>query len=86
MTELTLALDIGGTKIAAGLVTPAGELARSATMATPRGDGEQVWQVVEKLIADTTAGSVVRGVGIACAWTDRRPGGHRQPDQHPRLE
>ena len=66
MTELTLALDIGGTKIAAGLVTPAGELARSTTMATPRGDGEQVWQVVEKLIADTTAGSVVRGVGIAC--------------------
>lgn len=66
MTELSLALDIGGTKIAAGLVTPAGELVRSATVPTPRGDGEQVWQAVASLVADMTAASAVRGVGIGC--------------------
>ncbi len=67
---LTLALDIGGTKIAAGLVDPAGELVYAATLPTPNGEGaEQVWAVVERMIADAmrAAGGPIRAVGIACA-------------------
>lgn len=65
--RLPLALDIGGTKIAAALVTPGGELVRTAVMPTPRGDGEQVWQAVARLLTEMTADGPVTGVGIACA-------------------
>ncbi|MFZ3319865.1 ROK family protein, partial [Mycobacterium sp.] len=50
---LTLTLDIGGTKIAVGLVDPAGELVHAATRPTPKGQAaEQVWGVVQQMIAD----------------------------------
>ena len=67
---LTLALDIGGTKIAAGLVDPAGALAHTVIRPTPKGQGaEQVWLAVQQTIADAVlnAGGPVRGVGIASA-------------------
>ncbi len=67
---LTLALDIGGTKIAVGLVDPAGELVHTTTCPTPNHqDAEHVWGVVEQLIADTVASAegAVRAVGIGCA-------------------
>ena len=67
---LTLALDIGGTKIAVGLVDPAGELVHTAARPTPKGQGaEQVWGVVHQLIADAikVAEGAIRAVGIACA-------------------
>jgi glucokinase len=67
---LTLALDIGGTKIAVGLVDPAGELVHTATRPTPKGQGaEHVWGVVHQLIADVikVAEGAIRAVGIACA-------------------
>jgi glucokinase len=62
----TLALDIGGTKIAAGLVDSTGSLVHSARRPTPTGE---VWAVVEAMIADAvdTAGGAVGGVGIAAA-------------------
>ena len=53
MSALTLALDIGGTKIAAGLVDPDGALVHHATVLTPDGDAETVWSAVETLLADT---------------------------------
>ena len=50
---LTLTLDIGGTKIAAGLVDPSGALVHAATLPTPNGEGaEQVWAVVERMNAN----------------------------------
>jgi glucokinase len=67
---LTLTLDIGGTKIAAGLVDPSGVLVHSATLPTPNGEGaEQVWAVIERMIADAmrAAGGPIRGVGIGSA-------------------
>src|SRR5581483_9456708 len=67
---LTLALDIGGTKIAAGLVDPAGALAHTVIRPTPKDQGaEQVWLAVQQTIADAvvSAGGPVRGVGIASA-------------------
>ncbi|HEU4360868.1 MAG TPA: ROK family protein [Mycobacterium sp.] len=66
---LTLALDIGGTKIAAGLVDPAGALVYTATRPT-RGDqgAERVWAVVTELIDEALAvGRPVEAVGISSA-------------------
>lgn len=82
MSELILALDIGGTKIAAGLVDRQGRLVHSAKHPTPDADPSQpggqgvpadaIWQVVRDLItgAVTAArgmGFTVCGVGIASA-------------------
>ena len=67
---LTLTLDIGGTKIAAGLVDPAGALVQAATLPTPKNHGaEEVWAVIHRMIADAmqTAGGAIRAVGIASA-------------------
>jgi glucokinase len=68
MSELTLALDIGGTKIAAALVDTDGAIVASDKKPTPRrADSEAIWAVVETLIAQLTADHRVRGVGIASA-------------------
>ncbi|OBA61649.1 sugar kinase [Mycobacterium sp. 1100029.7] len=67
---LTLGLDIGGTKIAAGLVDSAGALVFTGTRPTPAdGSAEQVWAVVAAMIAEAlaAAGGAVRAVGIASA-------------------
>jgi glucokinase len=67
---LTLTLDIGGTKIAVGLVDDAGELVHTASRPTPKSHGaEQVWEVVHQMIGDavTIAHGAIRAVGIACA-------------------
>lgn len=65
----TLALDIGGTKIAVGLVDSGGTLVHHAQQPTPHGDPEAVWTVAEALIADAlhVPGGDVTGAGIACA-------------------
>jgi len=67
---LTLALDIGGTKIAVGLVDASGELVHTAILPTPKGqDAEHVWAVVQQMIGDalTVAGGGIRAVGIGSA-------------------
>jgi len=66
----TLCLDIGGTKIAAGLAEPSGALVYTATRPTPVDDGaEAVWAAVAAMITDAldAAGGAVSGVGIASA-------------------
>ena len=73
---LTLALDIGGTKIAAGLVDPDGKLVHRAQLPTPDGDAETVWAVVEKLLGEAVQASngAATGVGVASAGPiDGRP-------------
>jgi glucokinase len=68
MTGLTLALDVGGTKIAAGVVAGDGELVRSEQRPTPRGtDPEAIFAVVEQLVRIVTSTHRVGGVGIASA-------------------
>ncbi len=67
---LTLTLDIGGTKIAVGLVDRTGALVHAAVRPTPKGQGaEQVWAVVQQMIAEAmhTAGGAVGAVGVAAA-------------------
>jgi glucokinase len=67
---LTLALDIGGTKIAVGLVDPAGRLVHKAVEPTPKKAlAEQVWEVIAAMIADaaTVAGGAIRAAGVGSA-------------------
>jgi len=80
MTELTLALDVGGTKIAAGLVDGEGSLVAVDMRPTPHGDdAEAVWAVAEDLIRQLTAGHRVRGAGIASAGPIHLPTGTVSP-------
>ncbi len=67
---LTLTLDIGGTKIAAGLVDPSGALVYRAARPTPKERGaEQVWAVTQQMIAEAlqSAGGAIRAAGIGSA-------------------
>jgi len=67
---LTLAIDIGGTKIAVGLTDPAGELVHKAVEPTPKDhEAEHVWNLVDTMIADATkaAKGAIRAVGIGSA-------------------
>jgi glucokinase len=67
---LTLTLDIGGTKIAAGLVDQTGALVHITARPTPKNHGaEQVWSLVQQMIADAiqAAGGAIRAVGIGSA-------------------
>jgi glucokinase len=67
---LTLALDVGGTKIAVGLVDPAGQLVHKAVQPTPKAaTAENVWGVIAAMIADaaTVAGGAIRAIGVGSA-------------------
>jgi glucokinase len=79
--DVTLALDIGGTKVAAGLVDVEGTLVHHAKLPTPDGDAEAVWTVVDSLVTEAmaTAGGRVRGVGIASAGPIDLPTGTVSP-------
>jgi glucokinase len=70
MAGLTLCLDIGGTKIAAGLADPGGALVHTAVRPTPAGAAaEEVWAAVAAIIAEVlgVADGAVTAVGIASA-------------------
>src|ERR1700704_747422 len=79
--DVTLALDIGGTKIAAGLVDADGTLVHHAKLPTPDGDAEAVWTVVDTLVTEALAeaSGSVRGVGIASAGPIDLPAGTVSP-------
>ena len=81
MSESTLALDIGGTKIAVGLVGPDGELLHHVQLPTPRTDPEAIWSVAEGLLTESLAAAPgeVRGVGISSAGPIDLPGGTVSP-------
>ncbi|MBV8177436.1 MAG: ROK family protein [Mycobacterium sp.] len=64
---LTLTLDVGGTKIAVGLVDQSGALVHTLHMPTPKNLGaEHTWAVVERMIVDAmqAAGGGISAVGI----------------------
>jgi glucokinase len=78
---LTLALDIGGTKIAAALVNADARLVHRAQLPTPDGDAETVWEVVDKLLGEAmrTADGAATGVGVASAGPIDLPNGTVSP-------
>ncbi len=71
MIEHVLAVDIGGTKMVAGLVDGDGVVLRSATTPTPAGPGEErVWRALLDLIHRLEpAGALACGVGCAGPMT-----------------
>ncbi|MEZ0359042.1 ROK family protein [Mycobacterium sp. SA01] len=78
----TLAVDIGGTKIAAGLVDADGNLSYETRQPTPHTDDpDQVWAAAGRAIADalTAAGGPVDGVGISSAGPIHLPDGTISP-------
>jgi glucokinase len=81
MADRTLAIDIGGTKIAVGLVSDEGQLGHRAQLPTPDGDAEAIWAVVDSLVTEAlaAAGGRVRGVGIASAGPIDLPSGTTSP-------
>jgi len=66
--ETALAVDIGGTKLAAGLVTDAGEVVASATASSRVEDGDRLFSVLLALV-DSVGGNGevpgLRGNGVA---------------------
>jgi glucokinase len=70
MPAPSLALDIGGTKIAAGLIDANGQVLHQNRQPTPRSaDPDEVWAAAQRTIADAlaAAGGTVDGVGISSA-------------------
>jgi glucokinase len=62
-----LALDAGGTKIAAGVIDDHGEVLSHATRPTPLDDPELAWQSVVDAAEEALDGRQVDGIGVACA-------------------
>ncbi|HXW88319.1 MAG TPA: ROK family protein [Streptosporangiaceae bacterium] len=80
-----LAVDIGGTKLAAGVVEPAGRVLTWAQVPTPVGlDAEQLWRTLDALISqvlergDVTPDALV-GCGCGCGGPMEWPAGVVSP-------
>lgn len=75
---MILAIDIGGTKMAAGLVSDDGVLEVSSRAATPQdGDAETLWTTLTDLIEPLSEG--VGGVGVGCGGPMLWPEGEVSP-------
>ncbi|MGW4425396.1 ROK family protein [Streptosporangium sp. NPDC004631] len=81
MSGSVLAVDIGGTKLAAALVDSGGsggsggEIQRARRVATPPGgDAPALWKTLVELIDSVLDGSAAEGVGVGCggpmSWPD----------------
>lgn len=71
MRKLIIGIDVGGTKVAGGLVTLKGRLVASAVVPTRADEGfkvsyGQIIQVIESLIREAHGRQNIRGIGI-CA-------------------
>jgi glucokinase len=65
MARTVLGVDVGGTKIAVGIVDENGRLLTSASRQTPAGDQESIFAAVREAIEEATDGARVEAVGIA---------------------
>jgi glucokinase len=62
-SETVLAVDIGGTKMAAGLVDRVGHLGWTAQVPTPAGAAEVIFAALAELLRGVPEGSVACGIG-----------------------
>lgn len=75
-----LAVDVGGTKLAAGLVSGAGLVVRAREVPTPRTtDGEQVWATLAGLVDEIRDAAEVGAAGVGCGGPMRWPAGEVSP-------
>ncbi|GAA4631147.1 ROK family protein [Actinoallomurus vinaceus] len=81
MTGSVLAIDVGGTKMAAALVEPGGRIAAYERIATPRpphADADGLWRTVLTLI-DKLSAERLAGVGVGCGGPMNWPSGKVSP-------
>ena len=64
---LTIGVDVGGTKIAAGVVDEYGTVLESARRATPSDGAGAVESAIASLITELSAGRAIESVGIGAA-------------------
>ncbi len=78
MAELSLAVDVGGTKMAAGLVDRSGRLHRPQSVPTPEdADAEELWSALASLVTAVIGEGVAGGAsvcGVGCGGP-MSPGG-----------
>lgn len=78
MNRVVVGLDVGGTKIAAGLVSAAGEVTAATEVPTPAtADPEEVFTVAAAAVREVIAaggGAAVAGVGAGCGGPMTRTG------------
>lgn len=74
-----LALDIGGTKLAAGMVDGTGRLLASERIETPALDAEGLWSTLVALAGRTVDLAEVSGVGVGCGGPMQWPAGIVSP-------
>ncbi len=81
-----LALDIGGTKLAAAVVDPGGRILSTVKVPTPNGheaDGEHLWRHVVGLLGETgldaMGAKAFFGVGVGCGGPMSWPAGSVSP-------
>jgi glucokinase len=80
MQDLTVGVDVGGTKIAGGLVTSKGRLVKSVVVPTYADNGvkksfNQLQRVIERLIKAAGGKDNIRGIGLCSPGAlDRRTG------------
>jgi glucokinase len=80
-----LALDIGGTKLAAAVVDPGGAIVSQARTPTPAGvDAEQLWRTLDALFSSVleeagTSPAELAGVGCGCGGPMEWPAGRVSP-------
>jgi glucokinase len=68
---LAIGIDIGGTKVAAGVVDADGRILSAARRSTPGSDPRAVEQVIVELVEELGAGHRIWSVGIGAAgWMD----------------
>lgn len=79
---VVLAVDIGGTKLAAAVVQDDGVLVSRAQLPTPAGDSERLWATLEQVCLQALAGAgepTVDGVGAGASGPMRWPEGSIAP-------
>ncbi len=79
--EPALAVDIGGTKLAVGVVDPGGRVLRVERIATPAGDdaADRIWTALDVLMTRAIDGDRLAGVGVGCGGPMYWPAGVVSP-------
>lgn len=80
MTDWALAVDVGGTKLAAARVREDGTVQVRAQRPTPvTSDGDEIWAVLLSLVDDVTGGELPDRVGVGCGGPMHWPAGEVSP-------
>src|SRR3990172_4827000 len=71
MSQLMVGIDVGGTKVAGGLVNSKGRLLKSLTVPTRATEGfktsfGQIFHLIERLVRMAKVGENIAGIGICC--------------------